>query len=512
MIKSLNDPKYPQEVKTSCGPIRGFKWRNIYHFLSVPYGQAERWQKSQPPAPWKDVLNCMEWGPVCPTFSGYKPIDDIFLARPFHNKAEACLNLNVFTPSVDPNAKKPVMFFAHGGGYSDGCAHAMYCYDGEAIADYGDVVMVSVNHRLNIFGFLDCEKYGEKYVNSGNRGMEDIVLALKWVQNNIAAFGGDPDNVTIFGQSGGGGKVTTLLQTPAADGLYHKAIAQSGICRDPQPINGKSISDVVIEGLMKRMGVDDFEEIAKLSTDELISEVEAIMPEVNAAGFDRMNWSPKPNGWYLGEPWRVGFNEYAKKVPVMIGGVIAEFKKKYPVENKDSYPEEMREKIVAELTGKDTAKLVEEYRKVWPGKNVIESLYVDAGTRTNVLKFLEERVKTCEAPSYNYMFAYSFPWDGGNLAWHSSELPFIFHNIDLYPACNLGEETDLLQNQMCSSWVNFAKTGNPDNIYMPEGWPCYSAADKKTMIFDKVSAARNADYDHDLLETYISLGLKSGPF
>lgn len=512
MIKSINDLKYPQEAWTTSGPVRGFKWRNTYHFLSVPYGKAKRWEKSEPAEPWSDVLNCMEWGPVCPTFSGYKQIDDIFLARPFHNKTEDCLNLNVFTPSMDKDAKKPVMFFTHGGGYSDGCAHAMYCYDGEAISDYGDVVMVSINHRLNIFGFLDCEKHGRQYVNSGNRGMEDIVLALKWVRNNIVNFGGDPDNVTIFGQSGGGGKVTTLLQIPEADGLYHKAIAQSGICRAPDLVNGKSLSAVVIECLMKRLGTDDFSVIAGLSTDELIENVNAVTPEVNAAGFTRLNWCPKPNEWFLGEPWTVGFNEYAKKVPVMIGGVIAEFKGKYPVSNKASYSEEEREMLLTELTGKDVSSLIAEYRKVWPGKNIIESLYVDASTRTNVLKFLDERARTCEADSYNYLFAYDFTWDGGNLAWHSSELPFIFHNIDIYPACNLGEETDLLQDQLCSSWVNFAKTGCPDNEYLPEKWPSYTEGEKKTMIFDKISATRNANFDAELLETVLALNLKSGPF
>ena len=506
MIKNLYDIKSPQIVETKNGKLRGFKWRDTYHFLGVPYGHAKRWQAPEPVAPWKGIKNCMEYGNIVPRFSGYKLLDDNFIPRPYHNMDEDCLNINIYTTSVDPEAKKPVMFYCHGGGFADGSAHAMYSYDGEANAVAGDVVMIFINHRLNIFGFLDCEKYGEQYKNSGNAGLQDIVLALQWVQENVAAFGGDPDNVTIYGQSGGGGKVTALMQTPAADGLYHKVICQSGVMeRENAAHPDISFSEALIEAMMARLGTKDFQALADLDSDSLMELASAAEPDIAKYGYSLRNWGPVKNDWYLGSAYEIGFTEYAKKIPMIIGTVITEFKRSYQMSGKDALSEEEREAVVAKhLDGKDPAPLIAAWKKVWPDKNVVECL-APQGFRTSALHYADIRAEQCEAPTWNYLFSYSFDWDGGNTAWHSSELPFTFHNIDMYPHFNKGEVTDRLQEQLSRSWTTFGHTSDPNNDSLPEAWRPYTKEDHATMIFDEKTRI-GVDFDKEYLDAQAGYG------
>src|ERR1700743_248536 len=217
-------------VKTESGTVKGYIHNGIYTYKGMPYAYADRFMEPTAPKPWQGVRSSMAYGPVCP-IDATTSVNDVF-EFPFEHDLgytnEHCQNLNVWTKNRNDGKKRPVMVWFHGGGFTNGSSIEQPGYDGENLARKGDVVVVSVNHRLNVLGFLDLSAYGDKYKGSANAGLEDLVAALKWVKDNIANFGGDPDNVTIFGQSGGGGKVTCLMNSPMAKGLFQKAIVESG--------------------------------------------------------------------------------------------------------------------------------------------------------------------------------------------------------------------------------------------------------------------------------------------
>ena len=193
-------------VETKAGKLRGLIADGTYIFRGIRYAEAERFHLPRPVRPWEGVKNAIAFGPVCPEESTPIARDQYYVPHYHHMQSEDCQYLNIWTRSVDREAKKPVMVWIHGGLFDTGSGIELYAYDGEELAAFGDVVVVSLNHRLNVLGFLDLSAYGEEYRYSGNVGMADIVEALRWVRENIAAFGGDPDNVTLFGQSGGGQK------------------------------------------------------------------------------------------------------------------------------------------------------------------------------------------------------------------------------------------------------------------------------------------------------------------
>jgi para-nitrobenzyl esterase len=240
-------------VSTEQGKVRGYIHNGTYTYKGIPYAQAKRFQAPTKPASWDGVRSSLTYGPVCPLVTPTTQVNDE-TEFPFHHDwgypNEDCLRLNIWTQGVNDGKKRPVMFWIHGGGYTAGSSQELPSYDGENISRKGDVVLVSINHRLNILGFLDLSEFGDKYKASANVGMIDIVAALEWVKANIANFGGDPNNVTIFGQSGGGGKVTTLMNAPSAKGLFHKAIVQSGVWADFQdPAITKRIGAAVLTEL-----------------------------------------------------------------------------------------------------------------------------------------------------------------------------------------------------------------------------------------------------------------------
>ena len=218
-------------VETASGPVAGYIDDGVYIYKGIPYGKADRFMPATDPEPWKDVRPSRSYGPVSPhgPRSGWYDDNQAFTMHWDDGYPdEDCLRVNVWTSRIKSDAKMPVMVWLHGGGFSEGSSQEQAGYDGTNLARDHGVVVVSLNHRLNALGFLDLSAYGAKYAHSGNVGMLDIVKALEWVRDNIAAFGGDPSNVTIFGQSGGGGKVSTLMAMPSAKGLFHKAIVQSG--------------------------------------------------------------------------------------------------------------------------------------------------------------------------------------------------------------------------------------------------------------------------------------------
>ena len=237
---------------------------------------------------------------------------------------EDCLNLNIWTPACDAQ-KRPVLVWLHGGGFFAGSSIEQVAYEGGNMAREGDCVVVSLNHRLNILGYLDLSDFGEEYANSGNAGGDDIILALQWVRDNIAAFGGDPGCVTVFGQSGGGAKVTTLLQTPAADGLYHRAMIMSGVLEGLLNDSVGSGRDCV-QALMQELGVQTAQQLETVPYHQLAQAYRNVSPALKAKGAN-VGQSPHPNRFYLGDPLQngSGFRPETADIPVLIGTVYSEF-------------------------------------------------------------------------------------------------------------------------------------------------------------------------------------------
>ena len=277
----------PPVVQVRAGKLRGFRDGRILTFLGVPYAQAERFGMPQALTAWDDIKGAQSFGPVCPipqqTSVG---IDDFVFPHRYWVESENCQVLNIWTQNLTPSAKKPVMVWMHGGGFTNGSAMESYAYDGKSLSEFGDVVVVSVNHRLNIIGTLDLSAYGAAYADSRNTGMADLVASLQWVHDNIATFGGDPANVTIFGESGGGAKVSTTLAMPPAHGLFHKAIIQSGpSIKAVERVDAAGVA----ERLMARLNIAPVD-VHKLQT----VDVRALIEAAAAASRVLYAWRPSP--------------------------------------------------------------------------------------------------------------------------------------------------------------------------------------------------------------------------
>ena len=225
MARNFMCTKTDPVVETKAGKLRGFQLDGTYAFHGVKYADAKRFHQPTPVEPWEGIKNALAYGYVCPMLQQDQPSNELMVPHRYWPLDENCQYLNIWTQHLDPNAKKPVLVWLHGGGFAAGSSIEHIAYEGENMSKYGDVVVISLNHRLNILGYLDLSPFGEEYKNSGNAGNADMVAALQWIHENIANFGGDPENVTLFGQSGGGMKVWTLMQTPAADGLFPLSIA-----------------------------------------------------------------------------------------------------------------------------------------------------------------------------------------------------------------------------------------------------------------------------------------------
>ena len=246
-------------VLTAQGTVQGFEYDGLRIFKGIPYAKARRFHAPEPAEPWQGVFDASNYGYVCPLLTNDPPRGELYVPHRFWPMDENCLNLNIWTPGTD-GAKRPVLVWLHGGGYEAGSAIEQMAYDGVNLSRSGDTVVVSINHRLNILGYFDLSDFGEEYADSGNAGGDDIIAALRWIRENIAAFGGDPENVTVFGQSGGGAKVTTLLQSPAADGLYAKGFVMSGVI-GPVLADAEGSGKELAEAVMKELGIRSVKEL-----------------------------------------------------------------------------------------------------------------------------------------------------------------------------------------------------------------------------------------------------------
>lgn len=470
-------------VETTKGKLRGYFFDGVHIFQGIRYARAKRFMMPEPVKAWEGVKDAVSYGMICPVLNEPMPTGEVMTPHRFWPSSEHCQYLNVWSKKLDKDAKMPVIFWIHGGGYAGGSSIEQECYDGFNMAKMDDVVFVSVNHRLNAFGFLDVSDFGEEYKNSYNVGMADLVEALKWVRDNIAAFGGDPENVTIIGQSGGGGKVTVLNQIPEADGLFAKAVVMSGVI----PFDDFQ-SDVepkaIVEKMMEYLHIEDqdIKKLAKTPVPQYIWAMNLTIDYFRKEG-KRVNWTPKANDWYVCDPLVGDFTEHSLKVPTMVGTVIAEFGFPLKVGERDALSTEEREKIVKEYYGEEGGeKILKEFRKVYPTTNEVYATDLETMFLPDSVRYVEKKAAKASAPVYNYLFAKIFDYDGGRAAWHCSDIPYFLHNAEKIPMCHQ-KNYEYLSQVISGALVNFARTGDPNCEGLPEWKPC--TKDKTiTMIFD----------------------------
>ena len=519
------DPDYPV-VETKHGKLRGMEVEGAFVFRGVRYAKARRFHEPAETDAWDGIKNAVEYGPCCRELSTLTPQDAFTVPHFWYPQDEDCLNLNIWTQTIERSAKRPVMVWIHGGGFHHGSGYEIYSYDGEELSAYTGAVTVAVNHRLNVLGYCDLSGFGDQYRYSGNLGTMDLVAALKWIQKNIEAFGGDPENVLIFGQSGGAGKVLGLLQTPEADGLYHRASMQSGVGADPRE-RFHDEGDAVTRMILTNLGIDPGrpEETAEIETvpfHRLALACNQTAAQYQEKYGKRMQWMPISDGdYYAGHPGRRGFRQETLDIPVIIGTVMAEFNSntidplKHGAGMKRNWSEEYLQARLAERFGEDAGRMRTLFKEAWPEKCEADVLFMDFERRLDHMALARLRAGTEGAAEvYTYLLSLDLPADGGSTAWHNAEEPFVFHNCRYVESTFIPGITDRLEDMMSMAWYRFAVSGNPNHEGMPTWEPL--ADNDATMVFDAACGTRYG-FDNELLKlgslqkgTGFNKGPKSG--
>lgn len=493
------------------GRIAGYTEEGINIYKGVPYAKAERFMAPQPADKWEGTRSCRNYGPTCPQAvrQGWQN-DEIAFAFNWDDgyPGEDCLRANIWTPAKGADgARRPVMVWLHGGGFATGSGQELPGYDGANLARKGDVVVVTLNHRLNVLGFLDLSDFGPEYASSGNAGLLDLVAALEWVRDNAEAFGGDPANVTIFGQSGGGGKVSTLCATPAAKGLFHKAIVQSGSSLSTMTT---AQSSRIGRAVVKELGLEkDVKKLSTLPYKDLLAAAERALAKVRAeveaeggtGGAFIFGWAPTVDGKVLPrQPFSEGAPEQSRDIPMLIGTTKCEFSPTTYVPMLRGADMAAARSFVEHQYGKNTDEFIAKYNKAYPGCQPKDYIDFDTRFRPGAVKQADIKSEQKGAPVYMYMFTWESPvLDGMLRSTHCMEIPFVFNNAKIHASMTGGgAEAEALAGRMSDAWLAFARTGNPNVASLP-AWPQYDSRKRATMFFDNECSVRNG-HDRELLD------------
>ena len=479
----------PMVVRTESGLVKGIDQEGSVGFLGIPYAKVERFMPPKPVDKWSAVRLCDHWGPQAMQNTWGRKLSEAEMS-------EQCCVLNVWTTSTlqpAPKTLKPVMVWLHGGGFDSGTSA---WNPGMQLAQK-DVVVVSVNHRLNILGFLDLSACSPKYKYSANVGMLDVVQALQWVQKNIRQFGGDPNNVTIFGESGGGGKVGTLLCMPAAKGLFHKAIIMSGTILN---VNTKQMTEELGQAVLKELNIDakHIENINKVPYDTLYAAGQRAMAAsigTRKPGTPMMwGFGPTPDGeTLLQQPFQPGFASISDNIPILIGTTFNELQRlRYdqPMTENEARRELFR------TFGFDANNYLSAFAEAWPQHSPQDLLSIDWLFRPKTIITADavtshrSSLSASPSPLYMYMFTWRSPENKGSV--HGHELKFCFNTLH-HAANELPQPTDAdrrLADTMSSVWAQFAHNGNPNIDALPE-WHPYTKENGELMVFDYQCGIRN---------------------
>jgi para-nitrobenzyl esterase len=497
-------------VETTAGKIHGFSHDGIIAFKGIPYaGDTSGKNRFMPPTKataWSGVRSSMALGPSSPqpfncTLTGrrrgWDNDEEAFMfdwddGRP----SEDCLRINLWTPSVNDNAKRPVIVWIHGGGYASGSSNELRMYDGESLSRRGDAVVVSMNHRLGVLGYLNLQEYGEKWASAGNAGMLDLVAALQWVRENISNFGGDSSKVLIFGQSGGGGKVGTLMGMPSAKGLFQRASIQSGsnVSAPARDRSGEVAAGVLAELGLNRSNIDRIQDLPYVRIVE--AGMEALRKLQSGGGGG--GWGPVVDGKILPvHPWDPSASPLSSGVPMLVGTVLNEFTN--TIQRGDPKLDAMSlqelKASLAETYKARSARILETFQRLHPKATPYELLSritTGAGPRQNAVTQAARKAAQKAASAYLYWFTWQTPiLDGRPRAYHCAELPFVFYNTDrCAPMTGGGADARELGGKMADAWIAFARTGSPNHKGLPK-WTEFNEADCPTMIFDNKCELRN---------------------
>lgn len=489
-------------VEIESGRIGGYTRNGIHMFKGVPYGATTagkyRFQPPRKPDPWVGVRSSRQYGSIAPQDKGTGRLNDeeAFIFRWNDSVAgEDCLRINVWTPGIRDNSKRPVMVWLHGGAFAAGSGHDIPAFDGENLSLRGNAVVVSLNHRLNLLGFLDLSEYGEPYARSSNVGLLDIVAALQWIRDNIAELGGDPDRVMIFGQSGGGGKVSALMGMPAARGLFHSAVVQSGsFAFAIEQQKALRLTRLLVEELgLNKSSVDQMQ---SLPYSDLLRAADTVMRRHNpppalpgVRSLDQsLKFGPVVDGFVIPEvPFGNSAPGFSANVPLIVGTTLNEFANAIGHPEYELMTEAELLSRTEELFPARSAAVVDVFRQRTPKavpfdlwSRIATSRVRDAAVRQASLKSRQGG-----APVWLYLFSWRTPvLDGRPRAFHCLDIPFVFDNTD---RCDHmtggGPDARKLGQAMADTWVQFARSGDPNHSGIPK-WDAYSDESGINLIFD----------------------------
>jgi para-nitrobenzyl esterase len=476
-------------VDTTSGKVQGISNTGIKEFKGIPYGAPtggkNRYLPPQKPAAWTGVRECFAHGQISPqTLANLNSNYAMMIQWDLHvgGMGEDCLSLNVWTPGVGDGGKRAVMVSFHGGGFATGSGNGAG-YDGAQLSKFGDVVVVTVNHRLASFGYLHLADLGAppEFAHAGVVGMMDLVASLEWVRDNIEKFGGDPSKVMIFGQSGGGAKTSTVLAMPSAKGLFHSAGVQSGstIRSATREAGTKSA-----EALLAKLGIakGNIADIQKVSWQQ-------ILEAQTSAG---ASFTPVVDGTVIPHhPFDPAAPPESADVPVIISTTLEDAA--LALTNFD-LTEDGLHKMMNERYGEKADAMVALYRNRYPNKSpylIQAQIGTDAGGRRNAIMQAERKAAMSKAPTYMYLWEYASPGFGGKFgAVHGTDVSASFYNFRDGVGGTGAPREKALWGTFASAWVSLAKTGNPNNAKTPN-WPAYDEAKRATMIFDNETRAEN---------------------
>jgi para-nitrobenzyl esterase len=472
-------------VDTAKGKIRGTTEAGVHSFKGIPYAAstagANRFRPPAPVEPWAGIRDAVAFGASAPQGpGGSDPLTAWYGA--LQPVGEDCLSLNVFTPGLNADARRPVMVWIHGGAWAS-CAGSAPGFDGAHLAQFGDVVVVTVNHRLNLFGYVRLDDPDERFADSGNAGVLDLAAALQWVRDSIARFGGDPGNVTIFGQSGGAAKVSALLAMPAARGLFHKAIAQS--CSGSLRLAGPEEAARMTHALAAQLGIEAGSGAAwqAVPAERIIAALRAtprsFRPVLDGRSFPQNPFDPAAP-------------PLARDIPLMIGNAANEATLYLAADPRnftlDSDEVNKRVGRFVQIDAAETSRLIDAYRAALPDpspSDLLAAIATDYTYRRNTTHEAALQAAAAQAPVYAYVFNWKTPVMGGALRTpHTLEVPFIFGTTDA-AASLVGTGPDIapLTRMMMTTWVAFARTGNPNTAALPP-WPRYDGEGRNTMMLE----------------------------